>query len=93
MKAQEKKIFIEPEIKVVSDTSGILGYLYEGYREESVKLCEGTNIEELWIYHLIVLLKKRCNDMDENKIHRKLWDIFQCVECKEQFVREAEKWF
>lgn len=27
------------------------------------------------------------------EIHRKLWDIFQCAECKEQFVREAEKWF
>lgn len=91
MKFEVKKEYINPEIKVVSDISDILGYLYDGYCQERIELYEGRKIKDLWIYHLVVLVKKRCNNIDEKGIHLKLWDIFQYSKGKEQFVCEAKE--
>lgn len=91
MKYEDKKEYVKPEIKVVSDISDILGYLYDGYHQESIQLCEDRKIENFWIYHLIVLLVKGCNNIDENDIHLKLWNIFRNSQDKEQFVFEAER--
>lgn len=89
MEALQKKKYVKPMIRFVTDMDIILECLHETYGMEGEQVLSGKNIYATMIYPFVKMLENQCEGISAEEIHQKLWESYRSNMEKDGFVKNA----
>ena len=89
MATGQKRKYVKPQIKFVTDFNIVLECLHEVYGLEKNHIQEGRDIRKTMVHPFVKMLENHCEKITLEEVHEKLWKVYLQISEKELFLSTA----